>query len=117
MYRSVVGEMDEGPEAQRRRKIAAIVEEKMWPRLGRWKDFTWDSGLAPGHKGADKQTQTEEEPSREEGEDGVEPPNASAKGAYESGGAAGEGAGNKTMRSCPVGGAGSPALCRSWTRA
>lgn len=70
VYRSVVGEMDEGPEAQRRRKIASIVEDKMWPSLGRWKDFTWDSGLAPGHKGAE--TPTEEESSRDEGGDDID---------------------------------------------
>ncbi|QPG94229.1 hypothetical protein C2857_005439 [Epichloe festucae Fl1] len=30
--------------ARRRDRIERIVREKMWPQLGRWKDYAWESG-------------------------------------------------------------------------
>ncbi|KAK5995365.1 D-arabinose 1-dehydrogenase [Cladobotryum mycophilum] len=30
--------------AQRRDKIAALVRDEMWPSLGDWKDYSWESG-------------------------------------------------------------------------
>lgn len=32
--------------AERRGKIARIVKERMWPALGEWKDYAWESGGA-----------------------------------------------------------------------
>ena len=32
------------PEAQRRDKIELLVRDEMWPKLGRWKDYAWESG-------------------------------------------------------------------------
>lgn len=47
VWRSVITESDEG-EMRRRRKIAGLVAEGMWPMLGLWKDYAWGSGLVRG---------------------------------------------------------------------
>lgn len=45
LWSSVAGLVGE-PEQQaaQRTKIARIVKDKMWPSLGRWKDYAWESG-------------------------------------------------------------------------
>ncbi|KAL6409249.1 hypothetical protein AUP68_05621 [Ilyonectria robusta] len=45
LWSSVAGLAGE-PEQQaaQRTKIARIVKDKMWPSLGRWKDYAWESG-------------------------------------------------------------------------
>ncbi|KAF4983700.1 hypothetical protein FZEAL_916 [Fusarium zealandicum] len=47
LWSSVVGLAGDDVAAQRRDKIASIVRDKMWPVLGRWKDYAWESG-GPG---------------------------------------------------------------------
>ncbi|CAM1502538.1 Fc.00g045220.m01.CDS01 [Cosmosporella sp. VM-42] len=42
LWSSVVG-LDNAS-AQRREKITRIVRDRMWPSLGKWKDFAWESG-------------------------------------------------------------------------
>ncbi|KAM5346180.1 hypothetical protein ACJ41O_009185 [Fusarium nematophilum] len=49
LWSSVVGE----EEAGRKEKIERIVREGMWPSLGRWKDYAWESG-GPGFVNARK---------------------------------------------------------------
>lgn len=46
LWKSVVGLASGGDEnaAQRRDKIARIVRDEMWPSLGSWKDYSWESG-------------------------------------------------------------------------
>lgn len=46
LWDSVVGLQRGTDEASivRRKKINRIVEERMWPKLGKWKDFAWESG-------------------------------------------------------------------------
>lgn len=48
VWRSVVSEESDEQEAERRDRITRLVEERMWPALGRWKDYSWESGLSPG---------------------------------------------------------------------
>lgn len=55
-WRSIAGLENGEKERARRRKIGRIVEEKLWPSLGRWKDFAWSSGLAPGDESKMKET-------------------------------------------------------------
>lgn len=45
-WSSVVGLADDtkGSHAQRREKIERIVSDKMWPSLGSWRDYAWESG-------------------------------------------------------------------------
>lgn len=45
-WRSIVGEPSDQVEAQRRSKITSLVTDKLWPSLGRWKDYSWQSGLS-----------------------------------------------------------------------
>lgn len=35
---------DDAEQATRRAKIARMVKDKMWPSLGQWKDYDWESG-------------------------------------------------------------------------
>ena len=44
-WRTMVGEPRNDGEAQRRIKVTCMVEEKMWPSLGLWKDYAWESGI------------------------------------------------------------------------
>ena len=46
VWRSVVNEDSDELEVQRREKISRLVADKMWPVLGRWKDYYWSSGLS-----------------------------------------------------------------------
>lgn len=48
VWRSVVSEESDVIEAERRERISRLVEDKMWPALGRWKDYAWASGLSRG---------------------------------------------------------------------
>ncbi|KAK1754277.1 Aldo/keto reductase family-domain-containing protein [Echria macrotheca] len=34
------------PDSERREKVMRLVKEKMWPALGRWKDYAWQSPRA-----------------------------------------------------------------------
>lgn len=49
-WRCIAGLENGELERSRRGKISWLVEEKMWPSLGKWKDFVWRSGLAQGHE-------------------------------------------------------------------
>ncbi|RSM00821.1 hypothetical protein CEP52_008919 [Fusarium oligoseptatum] len=44
LWSSVVGLADDDSASERREKIGTIVKDKMWPTLGQWKDFEWESG-------------------------------------------------------------------------
>lgn len=46
LWKSVVGLANHGDEraAERRDRINRIVTEQMWPKLGSWKDYSWQSG-------------------------------------------------------------------------
>ncbi|GAO18040.1 hypothetical protein UVI_02042870 [Ustilaginoidea virens] len=46
LWNSVVGfgGQPDQPAAARRDKIERLVKEQMWPRLGPWKDYAWESG-------------------------------------------------------------------------
>lgn len=45
-WRGIIGESSDEAGAQRRSKIESLVEDKMWPSLGEWKDYSWQSGLS-----------------------------------------------------------------------
>ncbi|KAH7175337.1 Aldo/keto reductase family-domain-containing protein [Dactylonectria macrodidyma] len=47
LWSSVVGLGANGSEPEQRARIARIVEDDMWPSLGRWRDYAWESG-GPG---------------------------------------------------------------------
>lgn len=46
VWRSVVNEDSDEGEVRRRDKVSRLVADKMWPALGRWRDYSWDSGLS-----------------------------------------------------------------------
>jgi len=58
-WRNIAGLENGEVERIRRRKIGKLVEEKMWPSLGRWKDFTWSSGLWQGQEPEIRETRVE----------------------------------------------------------
>ncbi|KAH6957218.1 hypothetical protein HG530_002788 [Fusarium avenaceum] len=47
LWTSVVGLVGDEEATQRKAKIERIVRERMWPALGSWKDYAWESG-GPG---------------------------------------------------------------------
>ncbi|KAF5676162.1 L-fucose dehydrogenase [Fusarium heterosporum] len=47
LWTSVVGLVGDEEATQRKAKIERIVRERMWPALGTWKDYAWESG-GPG---------------------------------------------------------------------
>ncbi|KAK7223094.1 hypothetical protein V2G26_011097 [Clonostachys chloroleuca] len=63
IWRSVINEESDGREVHRRRKIAALVKDRMWPSLGSWKNYSWPSGRKEYYQGEreshDRETQTE----------------------------------------------------------
>ncbi|KAM0226561.1 hypothetical protein ACHAQD_000484 [Fusarium lateritium] len=44
LWTSVVGLVGDEEATQRKAKIERIVRERMWPTLGSWKDYAWESG-------------------------------------------------------------------------
>lgn len=46
LWTSVVGLVGDEEATQRKVKIESLVREKMWPALGKWKDYAWGSGGA-----------------------------------------------------------------------
>ncbi|KAL7813243.1 Aldo/keto reductase [Trichoderma aethiopicum] len=48
LWRSVIGPVigakDDAAATERSDKIARLVEDKMWPSLGSWNDYAWESG-------------------------------------------------------------------------
>uniref|UniRef100_A0A0B7KAJ1 NADP-dependent oxidoreductase domain-containing protein n=1 Tax=Bionectria ochroleuca TaxID=29856 RepID=A0A0B7KAJ1_BIOOC len=63
IWRSVINEESDGREVHRRRKIAALVKDRMWPSLGGWKNYSWPSGRKEYYQrereSHDRETQTE----------------------------------------------------------
>ncbi|KAF5024358.1 hypothetical protein F66182_3545 [Fusarium sp. NRRL 66182] len=47
LWTSVVGLAGDQGAARRKAKVERIVRERMWPALGKWKDYAWESG-GPG---------------------------------------------------------------------
>jgi hypothetical protein len=47
-WRGIINDPDDETEVRRRQRITSLVEDKMWPSLGRWKDYSWQSGLSQG---------------------------------------------------------------------
>ncbi|KFH44966.1 D-arabinose 1-dehydrogenase-like protein [Hapsidospora chrysogenum ATCC 11550] len=47
-WRAIIGDPNDEAEVRRRQRITSLVEDKMWPSLGRWKDYSWQSGLSQG---------------------------------------------------------------------